>query len=299
MYTVVAERNNVRSTFVASDAVKCDIVPEVKAVNNSDCIKVTWNSINGATSYRVYRKTYDEATKTWGEWDRLENGYKSTSYVDKKAMLSVSYKYTVRAVISEDVKSSYIATPVIKRNVTPVVKATNTNAGVNVTWNSVYGAQKYIVYRKTYNDTTKAWGSWEALINNCTATSYVDKTALLGERYKYTVVAVRNNFKSTFAETPLLQRDVAPAVTIAQQSNGIKVNWSSVYGAQKYTVYRQTYNNTTKTWGSWEVIKSGCTDKSMVDTTVKNGTYYRYTVCGVRNNFQGSFVQSSVLQYVK
>ena len=107
------------------------------------------------------------------------------------------------------------------------------------------------------------------------------------------------NLRSSFTETTLLQRNVAPAVTIAKQSNGIKVNWGSVYGSQKYTVYRKTYNATTKTWGGWQAIKTGCTGTSYTDTTVKNGTYYRYTVCGVRNGFQGSFVQSSVLQYVK
>ena len=107
------------------------------------------------------------------------------------------------------------------------------------------------------------------------------------------------NFRSSFTETTLLQRNVAPAVTIAKQSNGIKVNWTSVYGSQKYTVYRKVYDESTKTWSSWQPIKTGCTGTSVVDTSVTNGTYYRYTVCGVRNGFQGTFVQSSVLQYVK
>ncbi|MBE6752512.1 MAG: hypothetical protein E7556_08315, partial [Ruminococcaceae bacterium] len=52
----------------------------------------------------------------------------------------------------------------------PQVKIANTTSGINVSWNSVSGAEKYIVYRKTYNDSTKAWGGWETLTSNCTTT---------------------------------------------------------------------------------------------------------------------------------
>jgi len=298
MYTVVAVRNGVKSSFVATNELQRNVSPSVKISNKADGVNVTWNAINGAQSYIVYRNTYDASAKTWSGWKKIKENCTVTSYADKTALLGVQYKYTVRAVRG-DFKSSYVGTSVLQRNVSPAVSVVNQATGVKISWNSVYGAQSYIVYRKTYNTSTEKWGTWEAINGKCTSTSYVDKKALLGERYKYTVVAVRGNFKSTFTETPMLQINVAPTVTIAKQSNGIKVNWTSVYGAQNYIVYRKTYNSATKTWGSWQPIKTGCTGTSMVDTSVKNGTYYRYTVCGVRNGFQGTFVQSSVLQYVK
>ncbi|MBE6751212.1 MAG: hypothetical protein E7556_01655, partial [Ruminococcaceae bacterium] len=119
----------------------------------------------------------------------------------------------------------------------PTVKIVNTTNGINVSWNSVSGAEKYIVYRKTYNDSTKAWGGWETLTSNCTTTSYVDTKALLGVKYIYTAVAVAGDNKSSFVATSALLRDVAPTVKISNANAGINVTWNSVYGAQKYTVY--------------------------------------------------------------
>ena len=67
---------------------------------------------------------------------------------------------------------------------TPVLKAaSNTTAGINVSWNKVDGAQKYYVYRKTSGT------SWSR-IAEVTSTSYVDKTAKSGSTYTYTVRAV-------------------------------------------------------------------------------------------------------------
>ncbi|MBE6752300.1 MAG: hypothetical protein E7556_07210, partial [Ruminococcaceae bacterium] len=119
----------------------------------------------------------------------------------------------------------------------PQVKTANATNGINVSWNSVNGAQSYIVYRKTYNTSTAKWGGWETLTTDCTATSYVDTKALLGVKYIYTTVAVAGDVKSSFVATSALLRDVAPTVKISNANAGINVTWNSVYGAQKYTVY--------------------------------------------------------------
>ena len=69
----------------------------------------------------------------------------------------------------------------------------------------------------------------------------------------------------------------APKLTkIENASNGIKITWGKVSGAQSYNVYRKTYSN--GKWSGWSGIKYGATGTSYTDTTAKSGTTYLYTV---------------------
>lgn len=70
-------------------------------------------------------------------------------------------------------KTIFVAAPVLK-------SIQNTNSGVELTWQAPAGASKYRVFRKTGN------GSWTR-IGLTTSTSYIDKTAVSGKTYSYTV----------------------------------------------------------------------------------------------------------------
>ncbi|MBR3810377.1 MAG: leucine-rich repeat domain-containing protein, partial [Clostridia bacterium] len=71
----------------------------------------------------------------------------------------------------------------------PVVSQKNTAKGITVTWNAVENAEKYIVYQRVYNKTTKKYSGWKA-IKTTTDLTYTDTTVKLGTKYSYTVKAV-------------------------------------------------------------------------------------------------------------
>lgn len=75
---------------------------------------------------------------------------------------------------------------------------------------------------------------------------------------------------------PQLKCSEPKLTKIENASNGIKITWSKESGAQSYNVYRKTYSN--GKWSGWSEIKTGVTSTSYIDTTVKSGVYYLYTV---------------------
>ncbi|MGN0526002.1 MAG: hypothetical protein ACI4IF_01035 [Acutalibacteraceae bacterium] len=104
-------------------------------------------------------------------------------------------------------------------------------------WESVPCAEYYRVYRR--NSETESWVG----IANTADCSYIDTTAVRGEKYYYTVRAFDGNYKSKYntlgAETVYL----APAsFTEAKyiEDNKVLLCWSEVYGAEGYRVYRKT-----------------------------------------------------------
>ena len=68
--------------------------PVVKAENKISGINVTWNKINGAESYYVYRKA--NGAKSWTRVATVKAG--KLNYADTKVSDGVNYVYTVRAV---------------------------------------------------------------------------------------------------------------------------------------------------------------------------------------------------------
>ncbi|MGN0526238.1 MAG: hypothetical protein ACI4IF_02280 [Acutalibacteraceae bacterium] len=78
------------------------------------------------------------------------------------------------------------------------------------------------------------------------------------------------------ATIPQLKCSEPKLTKIENASNGIKITWGKVTGAQSYNVYRKTYSN--GKWSGWSGIKYGVTGTSYTDTTAKSGTTYAYTV---------------------
>ena len=164
-----------------------------KAVSGG--IQVTWKEAAGAATYKVYRK---DATNT--KWTALTTTATGTSYVDKTAKAGVTYTYTVRGVAKDGktLSPSYNKTGVSATMPKPVSRPANVklvsakavSGGIQVTWKAASGATKYRVYRKDATNT-----GWKALTSSATGTSFLDKTAVTGVKYTYTVRGVNANGK--------------------------------------------------------------------------------------------------------
>ena len=154
---------------------------------------------------------------------------------------------------------------------------------ITVTWEAADGAVKYRVYRKD-----AANPNWTALTSSATGTSYVDKTAVAGVKYTYTVRGIngdgvlssgydKTGVSATIpkpAPTPITPADVK-LVGAKAVSGGIQVTWQKAANAKTYRVYRKAEGAT-----KWSII-AHTTDTSYVDKTVQPGVKYAYTVRGI------------------
>ena len=270
--------------------------PAVTIKNTATGIEVKWNAIENAESYIVYRRVYNDSTKKWSGWSKLKTDYTSTSYVDTTVILGTQYRYTVRAV-NGDVMSKYESTATLKYNVKPTVKISNTASGVKVTWTTAANATGYTVYRSQYSG-----GKWSGWKNMGTAkankTAWTDKTVKTGVTYKYTVRAVYNNTLSSYNKTGAAVLFLAtPTVKIANASNGIKVSWSKVNGATGYVVYSSQYDAATQKWSGWS-NRGTVNTNSWVDTAVKSGVQYKYTVRATNGKTLSAYKGTSGLMFL-
>ena len=127
---------------------------------------------------------------------------------------------------------------------TPKVTGVNTLKGIDIKWNSIPGAVKYVVYKRLGTSST-----WD-IVATTTGTSYSDTNApSAGSYYIYSVKAYNSaNTPSNYekAKTAVIQRVVAPYTKATNATNGINVTWGKVAGANKYIVLRRI--GTESTW---------------------------------------------------
>ena len=290
-YTVRAENvlglgnfdsNGVSVTYVSA--------PTPAVSNSTNGVKVSWNKVSGATGYIIYRA--QTVGGKWTGWKELctQNSSKSV-WVDTKVVIGGTYKYTVRA-INNKVKSGFVGTDELVYLTAPIVKISNFSTGVNVNWSKVSGAIGYSVYRAEIVNGKRS--SWKFIANVGEVTGYIDKTAVSGKTYKYTVRAKNRKSLSTYKASNSLLYVAEPTVTIANASDGIKVSWSKSDGATGYTVYRSQYEN--GKWSVWKKMGTAKPDKfRWVDKSVKDGVQYRYTVRAINGKMRSTFTATNSL----
>ncbi|MBR3003919.1 MAG: N-acetylmuramoyl-L-alanine amidase [Lachnospiraceae bacterium] len=236
------------------------------ASSDADGIHVSWNSVEGADGYKVYRRA--AGTSKWTAIKFVLDEF----FLDNTADKGVVYQYVVRAyevvngskVLGEIDTSKYssgiwLATPELKN-------AESTDSGIKVTWSEVTGATSYRIYRKTDG------GSY-AYLDKTSDTSYTDTTAAKGSSYIYTVRAYAANARSGFDRAGIKGAsldNVKPS--IFSDSDGITLTWTAQSSADGYKVYRRV-----KGTSKWNVLKF-VTEASYKDTTAAKGTTYEYAV---------------------
>ena len=229
---------------------------------------LTWNAVEGATSYRIYRST------SRGSGYSLLGTTTATSYTNTGAKAGTTYYYRVKAcndaglspysnVVSGKVKS------VTPKPAAPVVKIGHSAASGKpmLTWNAVSGATSYKVYRATSQKGTYS------LLGTVTATSYTNTGAKAGTTYYYKVKAVNSAGESAYSNV-VSGKTTVTTLTMGHSASSGKpqLTWKAVSGAASYKVYRATAKN-----GAYSVIN---TTKALTYTNVGAalGTTYYYKV---------------------
>ena len=255
--------------------------PVVKAGNSATSGKpmLTWDAVDGATSYRVYR-----ATSQNGPY-RLLGSVTTTTYVNTGAKDGVTYYYMVTA-INDSGESAFSNTvsgqnkAVTSKPAAPVVKIGNsaTSGKPQLTWKAVSGAASYRVYRATTKN-----GAY-TVINTTKALTYTNTGAALGTTYYYKVEALNASGKS-MGFSAIVEGKVAPVLAVGYSSVSGKpqLTWKAVPGATEYQVYRSTQQNS----GYTKINTTTAT--SYVNTGAKAGTTYYYRIVAVKGTAVSDF----------
>ena len=120
--------------------------------NGNNTLK--WNAVPGANKYQIARLKSGDKAYTYL--------YTTTpSLIEKNAVGGIAYTYQVRAMYqttnSGTAYGAWSSTKSVPTLVAPTVTLSNKSNGIRVTWNSIRGAIRYIVYYKKSTD--KGWSS--------------------------------------------------------------------------------------------------------------------------------------------
>ena len=227
--------------------------PTTSAVNATNGIKVSWNSVNGASKYVVFRR--QGGSSTWVQVGTTT----CTSYTDTSVTQGIYYIYSVRAYNSSGLYSAYnkAKTRTIQFIVAPYTNTTNVINGVKVSWSKVTGATNYAVYRRRGGSST-----WY-LVDYTKNTYLTDRDFDYdGTYYIYSVRAYNGSGYSAYNanKTKTIQPIDTPDVwAYSNLGPEVELEWDAVTGARKYNIYRKTDDS------SWKLIK-----------TTTNTYYYDY-----------------------
>ena len=255
--------------------------PALKITTVSGKPKISWNAVDGAMKYWVYRSTDG---KNFKYYDRTNN----TSYTNKSTEIGTTYYYKVKAVNANNAASDYSVSKGIRcKPAAPTVSIYRTNGKPKLNWKAVSGATKYWIYRSTDGKNFKYWDSTTKL-------SYTNSGAASGTKYYYRVKAVavvngKNVASANSSKKSLLTSLAKPSVSITTSNGKPKLTWKAVTGADKYYVYRSTDGKTFKYWDS-------TTKTTYVNSGAKKNTKYYYKVKAVcASNSNANSAQSSTV----
>ncbi|MBO5065751.1 MAG: hypothetical protein J6D06_06530 [Clostridia bacterium] len=284
MYFVSAVIGDNESEKAESRLIKFLSVPtNVKLSIVSNGIKVEWDAVPGADSYRVYYRV-----KGAEEWSFVASP-KATSCVVKPNVAGSTFEVTIISCSGVAYRSTFNQTgySITQVNTPKITLIENTPEGIHITWNNVSNTCKYRVYRRAAGE--KYWTYLETVTGT---REYYDDTAKSGVYYSYTVVAEEDGQRSPVATSnPVIKYVATPKLqAVANGTDGSYIRWETVAGATKYVIYRRGAGETT--WTQMGQVTSGNRFK---DTTTMWGQYYRYTVVAVSGNYKSGFDKNGLV----
>ena len=249
LYEVSAVDAAGESTSKASVSATVNNVPPTVPTNlsasvNGSNVNLSWDAVNDATSYNVYRDSSLIASPTANAF--TDTALADGTYLYEVSALDAAGESTSKASVSATVNNEPPAAPT---NLTATVNADS----VNLSWNTVDDATSYNIYRDS------------SLIASPTTNAFTD-TALADGTYLYEVSAVdgagESTSKASVSATVNNEPPSAPTnLSAAANGSNVNLNWDTVADATSYKVYRDS-----------SLIASPTTN-AFTDTALADGTY--------------------------
>lgn len=168
---------------------------KAKTANESTGIKLSWNKVGGARSYKIYKRIGT------GKYTCIKTASSTTfTYLDKAVKAGTIYTYAVKPYIGRTAGTYVASKYVCLRPVTAKVSAARN--GVTVRWTKTAGATSYRVYRKT------AGGKYALVkkIGGANALRWTDTNTAKGKTYYYYVRAFKGNYYSAASKAVNVKR---------------------------------------------------------------------------------------------
>jgi fibronectin type 3 domain-containing protein len=233
----------------------------------TDKVLISWDSVSGATSYKVYRAGSSGGIKT------LLGSPTSVTFADTTSIPGVTYYYWVKACIGAECSDLSILNTGWRKLSAP----TNLQASdgtykdkVLLTWTASSGATSYNVYRATSS------GSAKTLLGSPAGATYADTTATPGVTYYYWVKACIGTNCSAYSSFNTGWRKLSAPLNL-QASDGtltdkVLLTWTASSGATSYNVYRAPAAIATRT------LLGSTSSLTFNDTSAVPGIIYYYWV---------------------
>lgn len=250
------------------------MIKSAKATDNS--IKLEWNAVSGADSYRIDRRASNQ-----DDYKSVENNCKSLSFTDKNLKPGQKYYYRVYAKNSAGTSPRSDTYQTHTKPATPKKPSINRDSSsqLTISWDKVSGADEYKIYRRKYDK-----DKYEE-IGTSKSTSYTDKKLSAGTQYFYRIAAVikdeegsegnrkKVTIKSDESETK------SHFTTGARPENNVDndkptnviLDWEKVKPKTKESFTYEIKRN-------GKTIKTGIKGTSYTDTTATPGVVYKYEI---------------------
>lgn len=241
----------------------------------SGSIKVSWNQMDGATNYLLYRSMSQDSGYT--KIATIPAGT-ALSYIDTGLSAGTVYYYKIKVATIQNGKQGYSSQSdamsgwTIAPTKITGVNATDTGA-LNVKWKSIANAYQYQVYRST--DPNNSF----AKIATVTTTNYLDSSVKANVTYYYKVRVCNQNAGSRgLADYSTVKKGIqigkASILYIrSKSSSSLSVNWKPMSGATGYNVYRASQDGSFTVIGTVDGQTTSYTDKGL-----QAGQTYSYRV---------------------
>lgn len=239
-YKVKGYRTVNGSKVYGADSDVCTAKPVLAAttlkseVKGPKSVKLTWEKVNGASGYAIYRKV--------GGQDEFKNiktveGGSKASYTDKSVKTGTKYVYKIRAYCNVnggkvwgDYSNETTVTPTIAAPTEVTVTNTSYNS-MTIKWGKVKDAEGYLVLRaNSLNGTYKT----VATVKASEKRTYTNKNLAVGKTYYYKVSAyttVKGERQNGVRSEAVSAKAVPTATTVKSEAAGataVKLTWEKV-----------------------------------------------------------------------
>ena len=242
---------------------------------------LTWDAVEGATAYEVYRKVWDD------EEFKLYKMVEDTTLAVSGLTTGKTYSFYVVAKNSVvTTKASEIVSVATALEGKVKLEMEQVSASkFKLSWNKIDGATRYIVYRKRNDDKLK-----KVLTLGADKLEYTTAEMPNGE-YLFVLKAGRYDSidrvmtKASYTVTGCVAK-VKPSITLSAGTKQVKVSWKKLEGVTNYEVYRATSGKYTK-------IKT-TTATSYTAKSLTSGKKYYFKVRGYKLYKSGDDIKYNV-----
>ncbi len=255
-------------------------VKNISATAESTTAQFTWDALDGATKYWVYK--YNDSNDTWA----VAVSSTTTSAVVKNLTGGTAYQFKVIARIGDskilslddaDVVNVTTKAPVATESIT----ATTGITSANITWDPIEGATKYWVYKANSES-----GPYYICGSTTTGTNFVVKKLYPDSTYYFKIQALTHEngtpILSNIDDSPLLTvtTGAAAAITTTAVSNtatSATLSWPAFENADKYWVMYSTTSSDTTDRSHWRMATTTAT--TYIFNNLQSNTVYYFCVC--------------------